>query len=694
MPSPQQFATLLVLTSQAAEAERLITSLRNGGLAVRGTQSASANRIDELLAGNVCDLIVCCGYDPEVDLEGVLDRYRDLDTDVSLIVIADPESEPHIILQALRAGARDVIERFDQEHLQLAVGRALSDRHQREQARRLSRRLQQCEERSWELIETTGDAIALVQQGLHVHANPAYLSLFGFPSLEGLEGATFLDLIEAEQRKTVRELLREHETSALATMVELGATCVRADTSRFQALLLAAPSELEGEPCVRIMVREVEGQSSEGTSYSGTGGRGNSRAYRELIAAIQARVGDDSRARRPFGLVCARVRTAPDLMRELGLSRGLEVIGSLEAPLREVVGGEDAVLARISDECFCVLVDALDRIGARTLARRIRADVHVGDSQIGGSRIEPDFDVGYVLVEGRTAPAIDLLDHAYQACFTDTHAGTALKSPDPGTSLAARDKQTAEAGDDAMAAKIEYALANDRLMLVYQPIVSLMGDNQENYSVLIRLIDADENLLEAREFIGPAIRNGLIEQIDKWAIRHAIKAMGEHRRGGHKLNFFINLAEDAFRDPSLIVWICDCLREFDVRGSWLTFVFQEELVEGNLGSLSKLIDGLKKIKCRVAVNRFGATERPQALLQGIPLDFVLLLPDFAKGLADDNSKQQQLVSLANLAREYNVKSVVTGVEDARALTILWTAGVDYVQGNFLQRPSPNLEIAT
>jgi EAL domain-containing protein (putative c-di-GMP-specific phosphodiesterase class I) len=62
-------------------------------------------------------------------------------------------------------------------------------------------------------------------------------------------------------------------------------------------------------------------------------------------------------------------------------------------------------------------------------------------------------------------------------------------------------------------------------------------------------------------------------------------------------------------------------------------------------------------------------------------------------LADDPNKQQRLVSLAKLAREFNVKTVVTGVEDARSLTILWTAGVDYVQGNFLQRPSPTLETA-
>jgi FOG: EAL domain len=126
----------------------------------------------------------------------------------------------------------------------------------------------------------------------------------------------------------------------------------------------------------------------------------------------------------------------------------------------------------------------------------------------------------------------------------------------------------------------------------------------------------------------------------------------------------------------------------------LTIQFREDVVVGNLASIGKLVETLHKIKCRVAVNHFGTTERPEMLLQALALDFVLLRPSLAQGLADDSAKQQRLVQLATLAREFNVRSVVTGVEDARALTVLWTAGVDYVQGNFLQRPSTTLEVQT
>ena len=69
MPAPHQPATILVLTSQENEAERIVTALRNGGLSVRGLHSAEGERIHQLVERRDCDLVVCCCYDPEVDLD-------------------------------------------------------------------------------------------------------------------------------------------------------------------------------------------------------------------------------------------------------------------------------------------------------------------------------------------------------------------------------------------------------------------------------------------------------------------------------------------------------------------------------------------------------------------------------------------------------------------------------------------------
>ena len=699
MPAQSEAANLLVLTSQAAEAERITNALRGGGLAVRGMFSAQADRIADLVKRHGCDLIVCCAYDPDLDLARVLARHGELGADLPLIVVADLQRDPEMRLQAMHGGARDVTERDDTTHLQRVVERELADLEQRRLARTLAERLEQCEQRNRELVTSAGDAVAFVQDGLHVHANPAFLGMFRFPGLDELQGATFLDLIDAERRTLIRDFLRRLDDPASSTPAEIRVACVRADASRFDARLIAAPAEIEGERCLRIIVRDgsAESEGAVPDAPAGAGASAPADGLARLVAAIDGR----SRARpgsaRPFAVYYVRALAARGLLDERGLAGGREAIGAIGPALERLVG-ERGLVERVSDEGFGILLEDADEVQAEALAERIRVEVRLPQGVGTGGGAEPDCAVGLTLVAGADAPATELFDRAYRssraAAGRSERSGEAARGA---TSLAARVKQPEPEPEDdeaATRAKVEYALEKDRLILVYQPIVSLMGDNQENYSVLVRLIDEEENLLEAGDFIGAAIRNGLIERVDKWAIREAIKAIGEHRRAGHNLNFFINLAEDTFRDPATVIWICDCLREFDVRGSWLTLVFQEELVARNLADLNKLIDGLRKIKCRVAVNRFGATEHPEGLLQGIALDFVLLLPEFAQGLADDKDKQQRLLTLANLTREYNVKSVVTGVEDARALTILWTAGVDYVQGNFLQRPSPTLELAT
>ena len=690
MPAQAQTVILLVMTSQANEAERLIKSLRDGGLQVRGMYTAHADRIAELVEQRACDLIICCAYDPAVTLDAVLARHRELAADVPLIVIADQTGAPAATLRAMAGGARDVTTRDDAQRLQLVVGRELADLRARRQVRLLTQRLHQCEERSRELVDGSDEAVAFIQEGMHVHANPAYLSLFRFPSLGDLQAAAFLDLIQAEQRTPVRDFLRERQTAQPQGSAELPVTYVRADASRFPGTLSAAPTQIDDEPCLRLIVRATDRPPLATLAEAAAGSLPGAAA---LIAAIDTAVGAERRAPQPFAIFYVRIRAAANLFRDFGLTRGLKAIGALADGLTRLCAGS-GLLVQISDDGYALLAPGQDEAGAESLAERIRAQIRLGPGPAGKSRLEADCDVGYVIVAGPCPNSSNLLDEAYRACHGGAAGQTKGAVTQRPTSLAARDKQSAEEGDSGMTGKIEWALENDRFMLVYQPIISLMGDTQENYSVLVRMIDDADNLLEAKEFIGPAIRSGLIERIDKWAIRNAIKAMSEQRQAGHLLNFFINLAEDSFRDPGVIIWICDCLREFDVRGSWLTFLIQEELVDANLGSLSRLVESLKKIKCRVAVNRFGGTDHPRMLLQGFSLDFVLLLPEFAQGLADDKNKQERLLVLANLAREFNVKSVVTGVEDARSLTILWTAGVDYVQGNFLQRPSPSLQIDT
>ena len=123
MPPQTQTITLLVMTSQASEAEQLIKSLRDGGLPVRGIYTDQVSRMEALLVARACEVILCCGYDPGIDVDAVLARYRELAADIPLIMIAEPASPPLALSRPMHGGARDVTMRGDGERLRLIMAR-------------------------------------------------------------------------------------------------------------------------------------------------------------------------------------------------------------------------------------------------------------------------------------------------------------------------------------------------------------------------------------------------------------------------------------------------------------------------------------------------------------------------------------------------------------------------------------------
>jgi multidomain signaling protein FimX len=681
---------LLLLTTDGCAAERLVERLRADGLAARALVTARTDRLSDLLARRAFDMILWWRDDDDQDVAEAIRRRGEHAAEIPLIMVAGDTIGPEQVLEAQQFGARGLLAFGDQEQLLWTIRREAGDLQQRRRYREVAARLKQCERRSRELVEHAGAAIAFVQQGLHLDANSAYLALLGYRSLEELQSIAVLDLVDPEQRDSVRDLLQSAERTARAEPVEITTRLHSSRGKGFKARLCAAHAVLDDEPCLRLILDPVR-QSAPGAK-EGDVPSDIAATRTTFFDEIEARLGPDRTVPLPFAVFFVRFRRHAELLRDLGLTHGLDTVDGF-GPVLVSVADRAHALTRISDDGFAMIVDGLDEKEAEALAEHIRDHARMPQRTATNGRIAPDCDIGYYLVKGRAAAAQDILNAAYRLCvYSAASPGDYAGGMQTPTSLAARAKQTAVDGDTEVADKIATALGSEQFKLVYQPIISLMGDNQENYSVLVRLLDEDGALLEAKDFIGAAIRRGLIEQIDKWAIRDAVRVLAEQRPAGHKIRFFINLAEDTFRNPSIILHICDCLRDLDVRGSWLAFQFQEHLVAENLASLGKLIDALKQIKCRVAINRFGATNRSEMILQALPVDFVVLMPDFARALAEDPVKQQRLMTIANLAREFNVKSVVTGVEDARALTVLWTAGVDYVQGNFLQRPSPTLDI--
>jgi EAL domain-containing protein (putative c-di-GMP-specific phosphodiesterase class I) len=234
---------------------------------------------------------------------------------------------------------------------------------------------------------------------------------------------------------------------------------------------------------------------------------------------------------------------------------------------------------------------------------------------------------------------------------------------------------------------IDHALENDGFRLVYQPIVSLQGDTRENYSALLRLVDQNGEEQRPESFWSHARNANRLAEIDRWVVRNAIMELVKHRHEGKKINFHIMLSHDGINDDSMLLWVCDCLREFKAKGAWLCFQFDETDLRNNPQTARTLMDGLKKINCKVAINNFSNGPSSDTLLQHLPVDIVKLSHDFMSNLANDARRQDTLREINRQLQDKGLNTIASGVEDANSLAVLWNVGVNYIQGYFLQEPA-------
>lgn len=362
----------------------------------------------------------------------------------------------------------------------------------------------------------------------------------------------------------------------------------------------------------------------------------------------------------------AVVRIAPDpgvAKGSVALRRALEEAGERPAVLAALEGGgHGALLETDGPSAGVVLAHRL----RESLLEHLPAGAKVA---IGLSPTRP--------ADGDRPEA--WLARATEACdvAARTEHGYAVLSRTPVVTPSARD----------IPSLLQEALVSNQLLLQFQPIVSLRGDARQHYEALVRLPSATAGELLPGDFFGPARASGLIAALDHWVIRQAIRRLARERATNRRIHLFIPLSAETLGDERVLLAICDELRDAQAAGDWLTFQLRPADVRAHAVRTRQLVTGLRQIRCRLALDRYEADAAGRDLLQSLPFDFAKLPPAITRDLHADVARLERVRGVVVDLERRGVKSVATGVEDAQTLAYLWTLGIDYAQGFFLQEPS-------
>lgn len=673
---------LLVVDKSPNEAERIASCLRNAGIGVHINRADDETEFVETLKNTDIDMIMYSEDASELDFSRAMQLYEQIELELPVIVLSKNESLPNFSAY-IEDGAKDVLYSGNSPHLQFAVARELEVHHLKQDFKSLRNKLKESEDRCSALIESSRDAIAYVHEGMHMYANQVYLEMFGYVDNEDIEGMPILDMISPPQLKEFKKFLRNlGKEENRYSKLESG--CVGADGNTFDAILEFSPATYDGEPCTQILIRdqshskELQQRLLELSNLDSETGLHNRQFLTQLLEDPDGNAEYKS-------VLYITVTNFQELRTSAGMAATDAVIKDYADLITDVTDDRD-LNVRYSDHVFIILSRRADTIEAEALAGAFctAAETHLFESVV-----QYEAPVSRVGIAYRDPSKLqqDLIHLGFQASEIAEKNETCFATFDP--TLAAP-SAASDDGKSDIVKLVEYALEHDHFRLVFQPIVSLQGDSRENYAVLLRLLDNNNEEIKPADFFPQAELAGLMGKIDRWVINNAVKELAEQRSQGRKINFFLSLSAASVENEDLPLWVCDVLRDAKIKGAWLVFQLADNVVRQNLQMAKKLIEGLNKIKVQFAIDQFGLTPKSESLLKNLPFDYMKLHPSFMQNLASNQENQDKMNSLNEIAHSYNIKTVATGVEDANSLAILWTVGVNYIQGYFLQEPSDSI----
>jgi len=481
------------------------------------------------------------------------------------------------------------------------------------------------------------------------------------------------------------QVIAQHRECDFLPMILL---CFQADTAHYLANLNVPGASLLVKPVptsylcweVKQRLRRARamrvklGMLSDNDAVSGFYNR---RRYMMLLEQALETLGLRTQSLAVMFVMMDNLRSIRDTA---GVATADEVIGQAANRLRQILG-QDQQVARFGDAIFTILVPNLIGEPLMKFARRIRDALETGFYKVGEHALLLRINVGVAVATDRSQDHLMLIQRADSACGQAREAKSERIFVYQNTLLVNRAQEISSRTQ--MLEQVREIIEHERLWLVFQPIASMRGDVNERYEVLLRLRDKEGQEIVPGGAFGVIHNHQLGLTLDRWIIEHSLEMLGQRQPA---TTLFIKVLPVTLQDRTLNGWLRERLEQFGVEAHRIVFQVAESTAERGLRDMFGFLGGIKLLGCGFCLDRFGRGADSLGLLKNLGADYVKLDMYFVNGLAKDPDKQAQLQELVQNLEALGAATIIGGVEDVKTMPILWSLGVDLIQGFFLQHP--------
>jgi len=669
--------------------ENIIKLMRSSGYAAHTTRIEDDEDLIIALKKASPDILL---YSNGMELISLQDTVKCIEKNAQAPIPVIAVNRPNHVLDvvdAMRSGAKDSASYDNPSHLEMVILREVEAHTSIAKLFRLEKAIKESEKRCATLLDSSRDAIAYIHEGMHVYSNHSYLSLFGFDESEDLEGMPILDMVGADERDSFKTFLRDNGKNNNHETAKLELNLSNSDGTEFKGEMEFSPASIDGEPCTQVIIRTqtnnkaLEQQLALMSQTDSITGLYNRQFFLDTLeeSASRAKDGEITAA-----TILIHLDNFNDIKQNAGVVGADQFLNEISREFEEVIIGDD-VLAHFEGNTFSIIAFNQNAKSVVKYAQQIVKLAGHFTADINDRTLNTSCTIGISLLDKNTPDTGEILLRAERAINKAGEEG-------PNTIIVYQPKEgelTQKEIDAKVVTDLKLALKNNRFILNFQPVISLHGDTDERYEVFVRMLGKNDEIIPPADFLPAADRTGMSIAIDRWVLLTTITTITKCWKEGKRTLFFVKLAANSLKDDSLMNWLKDQLKKYNVPKNSLIFEVKESVAVTNLKYTAELAKSLQELNCGFALDDFGSGSNPFELLKHIPADYLKLERSFMEDLSTSTENQEAVKAITEKAMEMNKLTIAQCVQDATSLSVLWGMGINFIQGNFLQEPLPVLD---
>lgn len=234
----------------------------------------------------------------------------------------------------------------------------------------------------------------------------------------------------------------------------------------------------------------------------------------------------------------------------------------------------------------------------------------------------------------------------------------------------------------AMTSSVRKALANQRIICYYQPIVNVTTGNIDKYETLVRMIDEQGNLIPPMEFLPIAKKTKLYPQITREVVYQACTVFANRTE-----EFSINLSDSDIRDPHTVQEIINTIIQTETASRVVFEILESEGIE-SYDEVTRFITQVKALGAKIAIDDFGTGYSNFENILKLGVDYIKIDGSLISGIANNERHRIIVETIIDFAGKIGAETIAEFVSDESIYLSIKAHGIDYSQGYYTGKPEP------